>query len=101
MHRPELVQCIPLPFETERGVVPWVTNIRKMEQRTVETDFKGEKVIIVIINILYHDDPVLNLEILVDLRSLFIDSQRSESCPGQCQCSHWQVTVGYDLLRYN
>jgi hypothetical protein len=44
-----------------------------MEPRTVETDFKGEKVIVIIINLLYYDDPVLNFKIIVDLRSLFID----------------------------
>jgi hypothetical protein len=44
-----------------------------MEPRTVETEFKGKKVIIIIRNSLDHDDPVLNPEILIDLRSLFID----------------------------
>jgi hypothetical protein len=73
MHRPELVQRIPLPFKTKRSIVSWVTNIRMMEPRTVETEFKGEKIIIIIRNLLDHDDPVLNLEILIDLRSLFID----------------------------
>ena len=73
MHRPELVQRIPLPFEGERRIVSWVTNIRMMEPRAVETEFKGKKVIIIIRNLLDHDDPVLNPEILIDLRSLFID----------------------------
>lgn len=45
VHRPELVQRIPLAYEPERRIVSWVTIIRMMEPGTVEIDFRGEKVI--------------------------------------------------------
>jgi hypothetical protein len=60
-----------------------------MEPRTVETEFKGEKVIIIIRNLLDHDDPVLNLEILIDLRSLFIDCLDKRVEGGLTGCSVW------------